>query len=97
MLRLNSKGEVVARGEYKDLEQALLTAGVRSAVLWDLVGLIEGYAEQGVTITEREAELRFSVWGDAIQEEASRAGQELAKRLIRSDVQTRRSEAGETN
>jgi hypothetical protein len=39
MRRLNSKGEVVARGEYK----------------------------------------------------------ELAKRLIRSDVQTRRSEAGETN
>jgi hypothetical protein len=94
MYRINAEGQVLVRGENKELERVLLEAGVRSAVLWDLKTVMDAYANQGVTVSEREAELWFSVCGDKLQEVAAAAGEKLARQLIENEIQLRR-EAGE--
>jgi hypothetical protein len=90
--RVNAEGAVVARGESKPLEQTMLQAGIRSAALWDLQGIVDAYAGEGVTISERDAELWFSVCGDRLQEEAARAGARFALEFIRRDARTRKEQ-----
>jgi hypothetical protein len=92
MYRLNEAGAVIARNEHKELEAAMLAAGVRSAALWDLSSIIEGYARHGVTITEREAELWYSVCGDALQAVAAAAGEKFAGDFILRDAARRIAE-----
>jgi hypothetical protein len=90
--RVNPEGAVVAQDAYKALERLMLQAGVRSAALWDLQGIVDAYAGEGVAISEHDAELWFSVCGDRLQEEAARAGERFARGLIRQDAAARKEQ-----